>query len=156
MSKHHIVHGAVTVESVVPLPEQAGHLSDQEVAHIPRTPRGIGLACADAADALEKAGDRILLPHDLTPAALREAGERAEAIDRVVADIQATLKTFQQGNLLLDAHAYDLLRRLNDQLKVELPRNPELAGYFQATLKFFAQRTHASHKSPADPSSAAE
>lgn len=145
MSTFRIHHGSVTVESAAPLPEQAGHLSEKEVAHVTRAPHGIGLACADAADALEKVGDRLLLPHDLTPSALREARDRAESLHRVVADIQAVLKTFQQGSLINDAHAYDLLRRVNDQLKVQLARDPELAGYFQQTLKFFAQMSkHAS------------
>src|SRR5262245_39735303 len=110
-----VKHGTivVTIADELALPEQAGNLSAAEVSRLPKAPRGIGLACTYAADALEKAGERFTAPRDVSKATLLGAADRADGIDQVIVDLEVVLARMKQANLLFDAEAWELLRKVN-------------------------------------------
>jgi hypothetical protein len=136
-----IKHGTITVAipDELALPAQAGSLSAEQVAHLPRAPRGIGLACTNAADALEKAGERFTAPRGVDKAALLAAAERADGIDQVIVDLEVVLARVKQANLLFDAEAWELLRKVNDQVRAQGKHEPELLAVFSPVLNFFAR-----------------
>lgn len=132
--------GAVTVvvDAALNVPQEAGKLSPEQVKRIARAPRGIGLACDNAALSLEKALDAgFVAPPGVTPDGLRLAGEQAEAIDVYIGDVEVLLNTLKQGNLLLDSAAYEALRKLNGQVKAQAKFAPEFNRIFASTLSFF-------------------
>ncbi len=136
-----IQHGTVTVSipDEFTLPAQAGNMSQDEVRRIAKAPRGIGLVCDAAADALEKSGTRFTAPAGVTPASLRAKGTRAEGIDQVILDLEVVLNKLKQANLLFDADAYDEIRKTNDQVKAQGKRDPEVLVMFKPVVDFFAR-----------------
>jgi ABC-type transporter Mla subunit MlaD len=136
-----IKHGtvAVTIADELALPPEAGSLSPEEVSHLPKAPRGIGLAITNAADALEKAGERFTAPKGVSKAALLAAAERADGIDQVIVDLEVVLTRLKQANLLFDAQAWELLRTVNDQVRAQGKRDPELLAMFSDVLNFFSR-----------------
>lgn len=134
-------HGTIilTLPDDLAPPAQAGKLSDKEVSRIPRTPHGIGQACAQAADAIQKSGDRFTPPAGITAESLVAAGNRAEGIDAVMLDCEVILRTLRQANLIFDAAAYEELRKVNDQVKAQSKYAPELAAMFRPLTEFFAK-----------------
>jgi hypothetical protein len=136
-----ITHGTITIQVPDELapPEQAGKLSPEQVARIPRAPRGIGLMCMQAADAAEKAGNKFALPPGVTPDSLRAAGQRADLIDQLLLDIDVVKQILQQANLLFDAEAWEQIRKVNDQVKAQAKHDPALAVMFQQLLESLAK-----------------
>lgn len=134
-------HGTVSVSipDEFALPAAAGAMSPDEVRRIPKAPRGIGLVCDAAADALEKSGSKFIAPAGVTPASLRAKGKRAEGIDQVILDLEVVLNKLKQANLLFDADAYDEIRKTNDQVKVQGKRDPEVLVMFKPVVDFFAR-----------------
>lgn len=136
-----VKHGTISIkipDELAP-PERAGKLAPEEVARIPKPPRGIGLICAQAADAIEKAGDKFAPPPGVTPASLRAAGERADEIDQFLLDLEVVQQILQQANLLFDADAWEQVRKMNDQVKAQAKHDPALAKMFQQLLDYFAR-----------------
>jgi hypothetical protein len=109
------------------------------VLRIPKAPRGIGLICDTTADALEKAGAKFTAPAGVTPESLRAAGARAEGIDQVILDLEVVMNTLKQGNLLMDAAAWEQVRKMNDQVKSQGKHDAELLVIFKPLLDFFAK-----------------
>ena len=130
--------GRLNFLSAVP-PDEAGSLSAAEVARIPRAPRAVGTLCELAADAIERAGKAFQPPAGVTPDSLRKAGERADGMDLVIHDIEVLLNRYKQGNLLVDAQAYSIVRQVNDQVKAQAKLNPELSHFFAQLLQAFAK-----------------
>jgi len=136
-----VKHGTVSVtfdDSLKP-PEQAGKLSPDELARIARPPRGIGLACEQAADAIDKAGDKFTPPKGVTPASLRDGGQRAEDIDLVIADLEVVVQTLKQANAIFDGDAWEQLRKVNDQVNAQAKHQPELKAIFANVIAYFAK-----------------
>lgn len=132
--------GSVSVtlaDSLVP-PEEAGSLSPTELARIPKAPRSVGALCESAADGIERAAKAFQPPPGVTADALRKAGQRADGIDVIIQDLEVVLSRFKQGNLLLDAEAYKLVRQVNDQVKAQSKHSPELAKIFAPLLQAFS------------------
>jgi hypothetical protein len=141
-----IRHGTVTVtigDAFAPPPE-AGNLSPDEVRRIAKAPRGIGLICEATADAAEKAGAKFTPPAGVTPERLRALGDRAEGIDQVILDLEVVLNKLKQANLLFDAEAWEQIRKMNDQVRVQGKHDPELSVMFKPLLDFFARGPRAS------------
>lgn len=134
-------HGTVSIQIPDHLtpPEEAGRLSPREVKRTMRTPRGVGLACTHAADAMTKAQGRFVAPSGITPETLLTAAARADGMDQVVLDCEVLLRTLKQANLLVDAAAYEQLRKVNDQLKAQAKYAPELRAVFRPVLDYFAR-----------------
>jgi hypothetical protein len=143
-----ITHGTVTLSfpDALALPEGSGNLSTDEVRRIPKAPRGLGLVCDDTADAMDKAGSRFAAPPGITSEGLRIAGERAEGIDQVILDLEVVLNMLKQGNLLIDALAWEQIRKMNDQVKVQAKHEPELLIMFKTLVNLFTRGSR-----PADP-----
>ena len=136
-----IQHGTVTVaipDEFAP-PAQAGNLGPDEVRRIAKAPRGIGLVCDAAADALEKSGAKFVAPVGVTPTSLRTMGKRAEGIDQVILDLEVVTNKLKQANLLFDADAWEQIRRINDQVKAQGKHDPEVLVMFKPVLDFFAR-----------------
>ena len=127
-----ITHGEVTVlvPDSIQIPAEAGKLSPDQVSEIAKAPRGIGIATANAAAAARNAGAKFVMPADVTADALEKAGDDAEEIDDVIASLEVVLTTLKQANLLLDAHAWSLLRKLNDQINAQGKTNAEVLTMF--------------------------
>ena len=134
-------HGSVTV--IIPgyltPPEAAGKMSPDEVKRTPKVPHGIGLICSQTADGIEKAGDKFVVPGKITATTLRASGTKAEDIDNIILDVEVILQTLKQANLLFDADAWDKLREINDQVKTQAKRNPELLVIFKPLIDFLAK-----------------
>ena len=137
-----VTHGtvSVTIPDELAPPARAGKLNADEVRRLPKAPRGIGLAGAHAADAIAKAGARLTLPGDITADTLSAACGKAEDIDHVITDLEVVLTTLKQANLLFDAEAWEMLRRVNDQVKAQMKYAPELEGIFRTLLDFMARK----------------
>ena len=67
------------------------------------------------------------------------AGDRAEAIDLVINDMEVVLQTLKQANLIFDAEAYEQLRKVNDQVKAQGKHDPELLTIFKDVIDYFAR-----------------
>ncbi len=148
-----IKHGSVTVtvpNDLTP-PANAGKLSPDEVQRIPKAPRGIGLVGAQTADAIDKAGAKLTLPTGVTAAALSAACARADGIDQVIIDLEVVLATLKQANLLFDAEAWELLRRVNGQVKEQMKFAPELEPMFRLLLEFMSRGARSGGQTPQEP-----
>lgn len=145
-----IEHGsiAVTIPDALTPPDKAGKMSPEEIARIPKAPRGLGLACEKAADAMKKAGARFTPPAGVTPDSITASGTRAEDVDLVINDLDVVTQIMKQANLIFDADAYEQIRKINDQVKAQAKHNPELLTIFKDVLDFFA-RPPRSPKAPA-------
>jgi len=140
MAEKTVKFGSVTVtipDLLVP-PEEAGSLSPAELARIPKAPRSVGALCENAADGLESAGKAFQPPPGVTADALRKAGQKADGIDLIIHDLEVVLNRFKQGNLLIDADAYKLVRQVNDQVKAQSKHSPELTKIFAPLLQAFS------------------
>jgi hypothetical protein len=137
-----IKHGNVTVNipDHLALPAEAGSLTAEEVRRIPKPRKGLGLACEHSAQAMEAAGDQFQPPPGITPQGLREAGQRADEIDTVIAELEVVLVRLKQANLLFDQEALRQLAQTNDQVNVQGKHNPELARIFSALKVYFERR----------------
>lgn len=136
-----IKQGTITIkvpDELTP-PEKAGKMSPEEVARIPKAPKGIGLICAQAADVMEKAGDRFSAPPGVTPEGLRAAGKRADEIDQYILDLDYVRNVLMQANLLFDADAWEQVRKVNDQIKAQGKHDPALLVMFQQIIDFLAK-----------------
>jgi hypothetical protein len=132
-------HISVTIPDELDPPDKAGKMTPEEVSRIPKAPRGLGLACEKAADAIKKAGKKFAPPPGVTPEGIVTAGNRAEDIDLVINDMEVVLQTAKQANLLFDADAYEQLRKVNDQVKVQGKHDPELLMIFKDVIDYFAR-----------------
>jgi hypothetical protein len=146
-----VKHGtvSVTVADALAPPPKAGNLSAEEVKRLPKARRGIGLACEQTADAIEKLGPKFTLPAGVTAASLRTMGSRAEDIDQVITDLEVVLATLKQANLMFDAEAWEQIRKVNDQVKAQAKHDPELLAPFKALVDYFARGHHAQVAAPA-------
>lgn len=146
----------VTVPDLLVPPEEAGSLSPTELARIPKAPRSVGALCESAADGIERAGKSFQPPPGVTADALRKAGQKADGIDLIIHDLEVVLNRFKQGNLLVDAEAYKLVRQVNDQVKAQSKHSPELAKIFDPLLQAFSalrgRRDNAEAPAPPSPS----
>ena len=131
--------GTVTV--ILPdgmtLDERAGKLSNDDKKSLPRARKGVGLACDQTAAAMEKSEGALMVP-GVTAATLRAAGALAENFDQVIEDVTVALEIVKQGNLLADAEAFTLLRKVNQQVKAQSQFDPSLSDRFQAVTTYFA------------------
>lgn len=139
-----ITHGtaSITFEARLALDPRAGTLTPEQVLRTPKPPLGVGLVCAKTATAIDnarKAGKSFVLPGGLTAEELREAGEKADDIDLVIRDVEVLLAKLKQGNLLFDATAWDKLRVVNDQVKTQGKRDPELLVIFADLIDYLAK-----------------
>jgi hypothetical protein len=137
-----ITHGtvSVTISDALAPPDQAGKLTADEVRRIPKPPRGIGLTGEHTADAIGKAGAKLTLPADITADKLSAACKKAENIDQVITDLEVVLTILKQANLLFDAEAWEMLRRVNDQVKAQAKYAPELEGIFRTLIDFMSRK----------------
>jgi len=134
-------HGSITLvveDALTPSPE-AGQMDPAAVKRIPKVPHGMGKTCEDAADSIEKAGDKFAPPKDVTAASLREAGDKAERIDQVVHDIEVMLVMFKQASLIFKATAYEQVRKVNDLVRAQGKHNEELLTIFEPLTSFFSR-----------------
>lgn len=136
-----VTHGTISIQipDELALPEKAGNLSPEEVARIPKPPKGLGYVCAQTAKAMETAGAKFTLPQGVTPATLAASGARADNIDQFLVDIEVVRQKLQQGNLLFDADAWEQLRKVNDQVKAQAKHDPALLAMFQPLIDFLAR-----------------
>jgi hypothetical protein len=151
-----IKHGtvAVTIADELTPPAQAGTLGPDEVRRIPKPPRGIGLVCEAAADAMEKAGAKFSPPPGVTATTLRSSGDRADSIDQVILDLEVVANKLKQANLIFDADAWEQIRKMHDQVKAQGKHDPELLVMFKPLLDFFARGPR--QPTPPAPQPAAE
>lgn len=147
MSK--ITEGAVTIDipDSIEIPDKAGKLKYEEVLRITKVRRGIGQACAAGASELTKKSGQLFVP-GVDPSELARFGAMSEEIDIVIEDVKVILVKLKQANLLIDAKAFDLLSRVNDQVKVQSKHDPSLRKRFNTVLEYFRKRRGAREKPP--------
>jgi hypothetical protein len=138
-----VKHGtiAVTLPNDVEIYDKAGKLDPLAVSRIARAPIGLGQACFNAADSLEKAAGKFIAPEGVTPEVLRVAGQKAEKIDQVIEDLEVILVWAKQSSLLSKADAYEKLRKLNDFVKTQGKYNRACYSIFKLTREFFKRLT---------------
>lgn len=146
-------HGtaAISFSADLALDDRAGNMTPAEVQRIAKPPLGIGLVCDKTAAAMEKdaaAGGSFTPPKDVTAANLREAGRQAEEIDLVIRDLEVLLAKVKQGNLIKDADAWDKLRAVNDQVKTQAKRNPQLLTVFADLIEYMARGPRTAKSAP--------
>lgn len=151
MAKKKIKNGPVTIEVpdyLVP-PKGAGTLSPAQVQALVKPRPGLGVVCDAAADALENDELDFQAPKGITPAILRKAGERAEGMDLIVKHLENTLEMYKQGNLIVDAEAFELISKLNDQIKVQGKRDKTVLTAFAGVTAYFKKTAKTSKKKAA-------
>jgi len=126
----------VSYPDTITLPERAGQLSTTEVARIPKARKGVGLACDSTAKALKKYGDRVPGAGDADE--LAEAGEMAESIDEVIADLEHALMVMKQANVLLDGDAHTRLRKVLSAVRAAEKFDANVADLFRSVIDYFA------------------
>lgn len=148
-----IKHGSVTVviDDSLQIPTEAGKMSPKEVLEIPKPPRGIGGATSDAAQVARDAGDKFTMPAGVTPDVLEKAGEDAEEIDKVIASIEFVLTTLKQANFLLDAKAWEMLRKVNDQVLAQGKTSPEVLTIFKPLTEYMGRFGRTKPRNPPAP-----
>ena len=149
-----IKHGTVTVviDDSIEIPANAGNLSPKEVLEIPKPPRGIGAAASDTAEAARNAGGKFVMPAGVTPDGLEKAGEDAESIDNVIASVEVVLNTLKQANFLLDAKAWEMLRKVNDQVLAQGKTSPEVRSMFKPLTDYMSRFGRSKPRTPVAPS----
>lgn len=128
----------ISIPEHLALPSAAGKLSADDVRRLSNPPRGIGKACDEAAACIEKAGAGLPLPPEITPDELRRLGQRAEQIDQVLDDLRVFSQRLMQANLLMDAEAFNALRRIYGIVKSEASWDPGIHQTFQPLFEFFS------------------
>ena len=68
---------------------------------------------------------------------LREAGIKSEDIKKYVLDISNACKAIKQQSLLYDDLAYELVRRVNTQVKGEAKYNAQIKDKFEPLFHYF-------------------
>jgi hypothetical protein len=132
-------HITVTVPDHIVIPPEAGNLSDAAVREIPKARRGLGAASEQAAACLENAGPTFVAP-GITPEGLRSKGAMADDIDLVIVEVEGLLHKLKQANLLLDAAAWEDLRKLNDFVKAQGKHQPSVLTQFRPLTEFMSSR----------------
>jgi hypothetical protein len=77
---------------------------------------------------------------DVTADELVAAGEQAEDIDVVIADVENVLVVLKQANNLLDAHAHELLRKVLAAVRAAEKFDPKVASVFPHLVAYFANK----------------
>ncbi len=67
---------------------------------------------------------------------MRTACTRSEDIDQVIVNLEVILQRVKQANLIFDADAWEMLRKINDQVKAQAKYQPELETVFSALREF--------------------
>lgn len=136
-----VKHGtvSVTIADELAPPPQAGKLTAEEVKRMPKSRRGIGLVCEQAAVAITKSAGAFTPPGGVTAESLLAVGKRAEDIDQVILDLEVVLATLKQANLIFDAEAWEQVRKVNDQVKTQAKHDASLLTRFQTLVDFFAR-----------------
>jgi hypothetical protein len=130
---------SVTIPDSITIPEQAGNLSPLEVRRMPRARRGLGTACEDTASIMRNLGDSFSVP-GVTADSLESAGQMAEEIDRVIDAVEVVLARLKQANLLIDADAWEQLRKVNDVVNALNKTNPALGLEFTVLRRYMKNR----------------
>jgi hypothetical protein len=128
----------VTISEEISVPENAGSLTADEVLRLPKPRRGLGLACETTADAMEKAPEKFAIPN-LTAADLRKQGKMADDIDKVIIELEYLTYRMKQANKLLDAQAYESLRRVLTFVRGQEKFDPGLAARVPNLIAYFAR-----------------
>jgi hypothetical protein len=136
-----IKQGAITItlREGMTLPENAGKLSVTEAQRVPKARRGVGATCLATADDIERSGGQISVP-DVTPDDLRAAAERADALEPIIADLEYLLQLVRQANMLLDADAHDLLRKVVATVRALEKFDPSAPARVPSLIRYFATR----------------
>lgn len=116
---------SVTLPDALKLPAEAGSLDADAIRRIEKTRSGLGVTCQATAASMAKKGDEFQVP-GVTAAELADLGLQADLADQVIEDLRTILHRLQQGNLLIDAKAQEMLRRVNAQVNAQ--------GKFDANL----------------------
>lgn len=140
----------ITVPDSIEIPASSGMLKPDEVLRIPKVRRGIGLACEAGAAELTKKGEEFSVP-GVDPAELAKMGAMAEEIDIVIEDVRVILNKLKQANLLIDAKAFDLLGRVNDQVQAQGKRDASLLKRFSTVMDYFKRRRPTQEKPSGEP-----
>jgi hypothetical protein len=127
----------ITLPDELELIDVAGKLDAATVARMVKAPAGLGQACLHTAESMEKAVGRFNPPSDVTPASLREAGQKAEKVDQVLQDLNAATTYIRQSSLMYKQTAYEQLRKTNDAVKAQGKYNRECYSLFSITRSFF-------------------
>ncbi len=129
----------LTVPAGLTVPAQAGTLSPADLARYPRARKGLGLACEATAAALGKKGAAFAVP-GVDAAALASAGQQADKVDQVIEDVRTLLAKLQQANVLIDAEAIELLRKVNAQVNAQGAFDENLFERFAAVGAYFGRK----------------
>lgn len=127
----------VTYNDKLKIPAEAGSLSPKQVRDLPKARRGVGLACSMTAEAMRKHPDK-LAADGVTPDALTTAGEMAESVDGVIAELESALTYFKQANNILDAEAHTALRRVLAHVRAKEKFDARLADLVPHLVAYFA------------------
>jgi hypothetical protein len=133
-----IHEGTVTVQlpEGIEVPEKAGNLSDDAVRRLVKVRRGVGLTAMRTATEMESAGEELTVPK-VTSAELRSRGQQADMWDEIIADLQVALRVATQANLLVDAEVFNMLRKVNNQVKAQADFDPKVKARFSTVLDYF-------------------
>ena len=132
-------HGTVTIllPEGVEMPPNAGNLSLSDKRRLPKARKGLGFACNMTAAELEKSDNKLAVP-GIDPTSLREAGNLGEKMDEIIEDLEVALETLKQANLLRDADAFNMLRKINDQVRSQSKFEPSIATRFASVTEYFS------------------
>jgi hypothetical protein len=135
-----LTKGTVTVkyDDGIKVPPEAGTLSITDIRRLEKTRRGVGVASLATAEAIRKRPD--LAPKGVTADELEDQGRQADAIDFVIVDLEGILHQLKQANLMIDAKANEMLRKVlanvrsQEKFDASVTKDvPHLISYFQTS-----------------------
>ena len=130
---------ALTLPAGLTVPDKAGTLSPADLKRYPRARNGLGLACEATAAAMTKKGAVFQVP-GVDPSALATAGQHAELVDQVMEDLETLLAKLRQANVLIDADAIELLRKVSAQVNAQGAFDENLFERFAAVGAYFGRK----------------
>ena len=86
---------------------------------------------------MEKSGTEFVVP-GVNAAQLKTAGEQADKWDEIISDLELALRVAKQANLLVDADAFNMLRKVNNQVKAQSDFEPKLKERFGTVINYFS------------------
>ena len=130
-------YGSLTVSlpEHIEITDTAVDLPRDKAKRLARPRKGIERVCKEVADIMD-ANPEFTVP-GVSSMQLRVAGMKSENIKKYVLDITNACKAIKQQSLLYDDRAYELVRRVNTQVKGEAKYNAQIKDKFEPLFHYF-------------------
>ena len=127
----------VNLPNALKLSKKAGKLTTAQLRRLSYPKQGIARLCEEVAAIMETNPDFIV--KGVTPDGLRQAAVEAEAADVLMVELETVLQSIKQQHWLNVDAAYELVRRVNDQMHAQVKYDPQLKEKFGPLVEYFSR-----------------